>query len=79
LEYNLADYEDDNKPERVEYVDSILVARLKQMEDTVDVIEEYTQVVIFGIERLHNIQYAMTKKVISFVLNRICVDKESSC
>jgi len=58
LEYNLADDEDDNKPERVEVVESILVAPLKKMEDTFDEIEytqvEYTQVVISGIERLHS-------------------------
>ena len=73
LEYNLADDEDDNKPERVEDVESILVARLKKVEDTFDEIE-YTRVVISGIEHLHNIQYAMTNKVISFILNRICFD-----
>ena len=33
LEYNLADDEGDNKPETVEVVESILVARLKKMED----------------------------------------------
>mmetsp|Transcript_19532 Transcript_19532/g.25303 ORF Transcript_19532/g.25303 Transcript_19532/m.25303 type:complete len:749 (+) Transcript_19532:215-2461(+) len=33
LEYNLADDEDDNEPERVEDVESILVSRLKKMED----------------------------------------------
>ena len=45
LEYNLADNEDDNKPERVEDVESTLVARLKKMEDTFDEIE-YTRAVI---------------------------------
>ena len=53
MEYNLADDEGDNKPERVEDVESTLVARLKKMEDTFDEIE-YTQVVISGIERLHS-------------------------
>ena len=74
LEYNLADDEDDSKPERVEDVESILVDRLKKVEDTFDEIE-YTRVVISGIERLHIIQYAMTNIVFFFVLNRICVDK----
>ena len=32
LENNLADDEDDNKPERVEDVESILVARMKKIE-----------------------------------------------
>ncbi len=45
LEYNLADDEDDNKPERVDDVESILVAHLKKVEDTFDEIE-YTRVVI---------------------------------
>jgi len=62
LEYNLADDEDDSKPERVEDVESILVDRLKKVEDTFDEIE-YTRVVISGIERLHIIQYAMTNIV----------------
>ena len=57
LEYNPADDEDDSKPERVEDVESTLVARLKKMEDNFDELS------------------AMTNKVISFVLNRICVDK----
>ena len=34
LENNLADDEDDNKPERVEDVESILVARMKKIENT---------------------------------------------
>jgi len=40
-------------PERVEDLESILVDRLKKVEDTFDEIE-YIQVVISGIERLHN-------------------------
>ena len=40
-------------PERFEDVGSILVDRLKKVEDTFDEIE-YTQVVISGIERLYS-------------------------
>ena len=45
LEYNPADDEDENKPERVEDVESTLVARLKKVEDSFDEIE-YTRAVI---------------------------------
>ena len=66
LGYNLADDEDDNKPERVEDVESILVARIKKIENTLmkSSKPKLSSKLSYLELNVYIIQYAVTKKVI---------------